>query len=140
MVDEGLLYRAERLRELLGRPEFAAALSATTEVYENAIRVLRAGDLSAAEDLFPYLETRPRFHQSGYLAEKIIRALNSVDLSARQRERFHRALDAIVAERPRSREHGEALKALGATPPRVVSSATETSEAEPTTGGETAGN
>lgn len=80
--------------------------------YRQALKQLKMGDLTGVEDALRYLETRPRFHGSGYLAEDLIRVLARCDLNATDRARFLRALESITMEQPSRRELGLAQRVL----------------------------
>lgn len=110
-VDQGLLTRVERLGDMRER-EYWGRYQALTEPYHRAIEQLRTGELSAADDALRYLETRPRFHGSGYLAGKLIKVLSQTELPERVEARFHAALSMIVAEKPSTRERGIAQRIL----------------------------
>lgn len=95
------------------RPDFAswgASYDAIVVPYEQAILDIRAGDLSSVDMVIEFLEVRPKFFRSGYLAEKILRRLGGTPLTARQHERALAAAQAIAGER--SREAGQARKTL----------------------------
>ena len=114
----GLEARAARLRalddELHAAPrderatlaaEHHRLLAETTGPYLRVIEELRAGDASSADVAIHYLEQRPRFHRSGYLAVSLMRALARADLDRRTRERFLAAVRVIAAEPPSRESH-----------------------------------
>jgi hypothetical protein len=80
--------------------------------YNRALKQLKVGDLDGVEDALRYLETRPRFQGSGYLAEDLIRVLARCELSATDRARFRQALESITTEQPSRRELGLAQRVL----------------------------
>jgi hypothetical protein len=88
--------------------------------YHAALERLRVRDASDFELVLSYLETRPEFLGSGYLAARIIRALAKFDPSVLDRPRLDAVLARIAAE-PRSEEQRAAaslVQRLAAGSPR----------------------
>lgn len=110
--DQGLLSRAALLGEPNGDRESYERYAALIAPYRQAIVQLRAGDLTAADEALRYLETRPRFHRSGYLAESLIKVLGQQNLPSSTQSRLERALEGIIAEQPSTRERGIAQRVL----------------------------
>lgn len=116
-LDERLLARAEALRELderisqaAGTPEHGALAAQYVadrrellDPYEAALEALRRRDTTDLPFVLTYLETRPKFLGSGYLAARIIRAVAKLDPSVLDRPRLDAVLAKIAAE-PRSEE------------------------------------
>ena len=135
-LDRALLARAAALRALdddvtrSARTAEHAALAerygvehhALTDPYLEALERLRTRDASDEDfDLvLTFLETRPEFLGSGYLAARIIRAIAKVDPGALDRPRLDAVLARIEAE-PRSEEQRAAaslVQRLAAGSPR----------------------
>jgi hypothetical protein len=62
--------------------------------YEAGLRKLQAGDVDAIEDALAFVEVRPYFFRSQYMRTKLTRLLKHAQLSARQAERFQKALQS----------------------------------------------
>jgi hypothetical protein len=62
--------------------------------YEAGLQKIQAGDARAIEDALAFLEVRPYFFRSQYMRTKLARLLRHAQLSARQSERFQRALES----------------------------------------------
>lgn len=62
--------------------------------YESGLLKIQAGDSRAIEDALAFVELRPYFFRSQYIRTKLTRLLKHAPLTARQTERFQRALDA----------------------------------------------
>jgi hypothetical protein len=67
--------------------------------YSAALEKIPAGDSRAIEDALAFLEVRPYFFRSQYIRTKLTRLLKHVQLTARQTERFQRALEADKKKR-----------------------------------------
>ena len=61
--------------------------------YSTGLAKIRAGDNRAIEDALAFLEVRPYFFRSQYIRTKLKRLLKHAQLTARQSERFQRALE-----------------------------------------------
>jgi hypothetical protein len=94
--------------------EFRRVHDETTGPYHRAIAEVRAGDVSSAPLAIDYLERRPRFFRSGYLAVSLLRALEAAELDGRMRDRFLAAVRAIAEERPSRESHRARLIAARA--------------------------
>lgn len=133
-LDEALLARAAALRALdeavtrsAGTTEHAALAGqyavdhrALTEPYETVLEALRLRDTTDLDVALTYLETRPQFLGSGYLAARIIRAIAKLEPVVLDRPRVDAVLAQIVAE-PRSEEQKAAaslVERLAAGSPR----------------------
>ncbi|GDX11948.1 hypothetical protein LBMAG57_37200 [Verrucomicrobiota bacterium] len=81
--------------------------------YASALKKIQAGDSRAIEDAVAFLEVRPYFFHSQYIRTKLTRLLKHAQLTARQAERFQRALDADKKKRARTTY---AIYALRRTP------------------------
>lgn len=79
--------------------------------YDRAVHYLQAGRVDYLDDALVFLDTRPRYLQSGYLAEKMLRYLSRPALSVRQRARVVAAAERIANE-GYTREAWEAKKLL----------------------------
>ena len=75
--------------------------------YDRAVDELRQGDGSSFELVVRYLAERPRFLQSGYIAERMLRYLDRVELTAGQRHRVV-AIAEHIADEGRTREARQA--------------------------------
>ena len=62
--------------------------------YEASLQKIQAGDVRAIEDALAFLEVRPYFFRSQYMRTKLTRLLKHTQLTARQAERFQRALES----------------------------------------------
>ena len=93
---------------------------ALTDPYLAALERLRQRDASDLELVLTFLESRPEFLGSGYLAARIIRALAKLDPAVLDRPRLDAVLAQIEAE-PRSEEQRAAaslVQRLAAGSPR----------------------
>lgn len=79
----------------------------TREPFDRAVDELRQGDGSSFELVVRYLAERPRFLQSGYIAERMLRYLGRVELTAAQRHRVVEIAERI-ADEGRTREARQA--------------------------------
>ena len=69
--------------------------------YTAALEKIPTGDSRAIEDALAFLEVRPFFFRSQYIRTKLTRLLKRAQLTFRQTERFHRALEANKKKRVR---------------------------------------
>ena len=91
-----------------------------TDPYLAALERLRLRDPSDLDLVLTFLETRPEFLGSGYLAARIIRAIAKLDPSVLDRPRLDAVLAKLEAE-PRSEEQRAAaslVQRLAAGSPR----------------------
>ena len=133
-LDPALLARADALRALdaevtrSARTADHAALAARyntehqalVDPYLDALERLRLRDASDQDLVLAFLETRPEFLGSGYLAARIIRALAKLDPAVLDRARLDAALEKI-ADQPRCEEQRAAaslVQRLAAGSPR----------------------
>jgi hypothetical protein len=70
--------------------------------YKAALNNIQAGDSRAIEGALAFLEVRPYFFRSQYIRTKLARLLKHTQLTARQTERFQRALEADKKKRVRT--------------------------------------
>ena len=70
--------------------------------YSAALEKIQTGDSRAIEDALAFLEVRPYFFRSQYIRTKLTRLLKHAQLTARQAERFQRALEADKKKRVRT--------------------------------------
>jgi hypothetical protein len=70
--------------------------------YAAGLEKIQAGDSLAIEDALAFLEVRPYFFRSQYIRTKLTRLLKHAQLTARQTERFQRALEADKKKRVRT--------------------------------------
>jgi hypothetical protein len=70
--------------------------------YAAGLEKIQAGDSRAIEDALAFLEVRPYFFRSQYIRTKLTRLLKHAQLTARQTERFQRALEADKKKRVRT--------------------------------------
>jgi hypothetical protein len=133
-LDPSLIARAEALRSLDEKvsasartadhaalaEQFATDRLALVAPYEEAIERLRARDASDLDLVLTYLETRPDFLGSEYLAARIIRALAKLEPEQLDRARVDAVL-ATIASAPRSeaqRAAASLVQRLAAGSPR----------------------
>lgn len=79
-MDHGLLARAEAVR----RRPLSKEYYAVRAPYDRAIDLIQAGDPEGVEDVLTFLLTRPRFHGSGYMTEKMLQFISRPPLDQRQ--------------------------------------------------------
>ncbi len=60
--------------------------------YEAGLQKISAGDVRTIENALAFVEVRPYFFRSQYMRTKLVRMLKRARLSARQAQRFERAL------------------------------------------------
>jgi len=70
--------------------------------YETGLQKIQAGDSRAIEDALAFVELRPYFFRSQYIRTKLTRLLKHAQLTARQAERFQRALEADKKKKMRT--------------------------------------
>jgi hypothetical protein len=70
--------------------------------YAAGLEKIQAGDTCAIEDALAFLEVRPYFFRSQYIRTKLTRLLKHAQLTARQTEKFQRALEADKKKRVRT--------------------------------------
>ena len=105
-IDETFLHRDDSAeawaRWKLACVDWHASRRDTDSLWENSTRErLRAGDPAAVEDAIVFLETDPWFFRSGYLKERVTRALRRAPLSSAQRERLRRLIIEVCRGRNR---------------------------------------
>ena len=124
-MDEGLRRRAEQVRTEWTLTRVTAHSPGWMEweqlmaPYLDACDELRDGFPDHLEDAIRFLETRPRVFRSGYLAERILRFVDRVELSPTDRERVLDAARNIIREGPtrEARRAGLLIARLTNTPP-----------------------
>jgi hypothetical protein len=70
----------------------------TRAPYDQAAEELRTGDGASLNFVLRFLTERPRFLQSGYIAERMLRYLDRVALSPKDRARVVAVAKLIAAE------------------------------------------
>ncbi|MDZ4046157.1 MAG: hypothetical protein U1E32_10315 [Rhodoglobus sp.] len=113
-MNSGLAARTARLRELIEsgatHEHWGELYRQIVEPYEQAAAAIKAGDKDGVDLVLEYLELHPRFFRSGYVAERLIRALARAQLTVEQRARARKALQNIAEGR--TRERREAVRVL----------------------------
>ena len=97
-----------------GSPEWASewrAYRATRAPFDAAVRELQAGSGDSLNVALRFLEERPRFLQSGYIVERMLRFLDRPAWNEAERSRVVRVA-RLVAEERHTREAKEARKLL----------------------------
>lgn len=96
-------YRSPMTTATPGSPEYWAFRAR----FDAAVAELKAGDDASLALVLTFLEERPRFHGSGYLAERMLHVLDRVALRERDRARVI-AVATTIATEATTREGREA--------------------------------
>lgn len=75
-----------------------AAYWARRVPFDQAVAELRVGDGASLGLVLRYLEERPRFLQSGYIAERMLRFVDRLALTAKDRARVVNIAERIAGE------------------------------------------
>jgi hypothetical protein len=108
-MDEWTPYRPSVA--LPGTEERWEAYASMRDPYDRAIHYLRLGRVDYLDDALDFLERRPRFLQSGYLTERMLRFLTRPVLNEQQRSRVVGVAERIAGE-GYTREAWEAKRLL----------------------------